>query len=96
MEHNIDDVPELTLSSRTGNGAQKKLSLDIFELERFVKEESDVFPKDTLTDSARYVTFKKNYTQIIEGENEGEVRKDNIAVSQEITDLKLKIRRKGQ
>ncbi len=90
MEHNIDDVPELTLRGRKGNGAHKRLSLDIFELERFVKEGSNVFPKETLTYSARYVTFKKNYTQIIGGENEeGEVRKDNIAVLQEITDLKF-------
>ncbi len=42
------------------------------------------------------MTFKKNYTQIIEGENEeGEVRKDNIAVSHEITDLKFKLGEKN-
>ncbi len=94
MEHNIDDVPELTLRGRMGNGAHKRLSFDIFELKRFIKVESNVFQNETVTDSARYmyVTFKKNYTHIIEGENEeGEVRKDNIAVSQEITDLKFKL-----
>ncbi len=38
MEHNKDDVPELTLRDRKGNVAHKRLSLDIFELERFDKE----------------------------------------------------------
>ncbi len=91
IDNDIDDIPDLQLRGRKGNGAHKRLSMDLYELQRFVSEDTNVFPKETLRDSARYVTLKSNLTQTIQNTSEKQVNKDNIDIAQENAELKFKL-----